>query len=680
AQNKIPKGVLLTVGALSPEKLQALLQRFEGRVHSAMTNCPNQSIIFGYPDEMEAVKTYIEEQGGIYTVLPFDRAYHTPLFSGVSEAFRAFYDVLDIGESETPLYSCVNGQVFPGDPEAVRTLAARQWSSEVKFWETIETFYNQGIRTFIEVGPSSNLKGFVDDILRGREYLALSSNHQRKSGLEQIQNLLGCLWVNGAELNFAPLYEQRNLEKVDFNGVLDPHKGKQKQAPILELNMPIMGLRPDFIAEIQTKLQPQPQIIEKVVEKIVEVEVPAPAPGMAEQPFTPMVSSPSHDVNPEKIGPSSSETLENPEMTTNGSQDEYELDNGDNLVVPTVPVISDHQQRLHLLYNHLELMQEFLASQGRVTAAFNQTENHIIQLPEEANYEVTEQEKPVDRFPLLGEIVSQDQSNLVCERRFNLERDIFLYDHTIGGDLSQRHPELIPLPVIPFTVSMEILAEASLYLTGATKFVVGIYDSRGYRWLALDQGELTLKIEAQLLPQTDTQSSSVKVRLFQTSNQTGLKRHLVFEGTVKLADEYPQAPAPIPFQFSDPAQSRWADEQLYKTGMFHGPLFQGVKHIRAWDKQGIEADLAVIAIDDFFSDQSSQPLFQIDSGLLDAAGQLVGYWFFEQFGTDFNVFPFNVESFEQYESPLPSGSYILCRGLMKFVSDRQTRSSFDLLD
>ena len=678
-KNQIPKGALLTIGAFNPEKLPTLLDKFEGRLHLAMNNCPNQAIVFGNPDDIQAAMTYIKDQGGICALLPFDRAYHTSLFAGVSEAFKAFYNILDIGEPETPLYTCVNCQTFPSDPEMVRNLAAQQWSSQVKFWETIETLYQQGMRTFIEIGPSSNLTGFVDDILRSREYLALSSNNQRKSGLEQLQNLLASLYVNGADLDFTPLYAERNLDLLDFNSNHEQFQDKRKQDTILDLTMPIMRLKPDLVAEIKTKLQPEQKIIEKVVEKIVEVEVPTPVPVVSNTvPVTRVMGEKSETLTQNyRQSPELNPSLPNSHLRSEPENEDISLTRS-----PDIPFVNNSEQRLTLLYNHFELMQEFLATQGRITTAFRKTgadinifpESEL--LPEELG---TEQLPQVDRFPLLGEILAHDGAKLECKRHFNLQRDIFLYDHTLGGKLSQRHGELIPLPVIPFTISMEILAEAALYLTGGSNYVIGIYDLRGYRWLALDQGELTLKIEGQIV-ENNPQFSLVKVRLFQTSNQEGLNRHLVFEGTVKLASSFNLAPAPMSFELNQATPSRWSDEQLYSTGMFHGPRFQGVKHIRGWDQQGIEADLEAIAIDDFFTYQSYQPIFQIDSGLLDAAGQLVGYWVSEQFGTDFNVFPFNVESFEQYEPPLPAGSYILCRGLMKFVSERQTRSSFDFLD
>jgi acyl transferase domain-containing protein len=43
-----------------------------------------------------------------------------------------------------------------------------QWAEPIRFRETIETMYADGVRVFLEVGPRGNLTGFVDDILAGR--------------------------------------------------------------------------------------------------------------------------------------------------------------------------------------------------------------------------------------------------------------------------------------------------------------------------------------------------------------------------------------------------------------------------------------------------------------------------------------------------------------------------------
>src|SRR5207248_1879094 len=101
------------------------------------------------------------------------------------------------------------------------------------------------------------------------------------------------------------------------------------------------------------------------------------------------------------------------------------------------------------------------------------------------------------------------------ERSFSLAQDRFLADHTMGRQTSAAHPDLLPLPTVPLTVSAEILAEAAACLL--TGYVVcGIEIVRSYRWLALDQCTLTVGVLARLQPDDagDTQRR-VHVQLFE---------------------------------------------------------------------------------------------------------------------------------------------------------------------
>lgn len=634
-KDSIPKGSLMTVGGIDSSFLQELVDTSQGSLYLAMDNCPNQAVLFGSDSDIEAATTKLKAVGGICLPLPFDRAYHTPLFENVGTAFRAYYDALDVGKGHTILYSCATGEAFPEEPSAIRALATKQWSSRVNFRETIEKLYSQGVRTFIEVGPSSNLTAFVADTLRNRDFLALASNSQRQSGLTEIQNLLARLFVNGVETNMAALYQHRQVTELSLDVTI---AAEEKKIPVLDSTMPVMHLSSHFVEEIRQKLRPKES---KPNQETIVSEVNKEEGGT------------------EKGNEDSKLTLESSHLTSQQSP------------VPN--------SRLELLNAHFDLMQEFLTNQERVTTMVYSNlgnYNNINLAPSPLTQE--------EAFPLLGQILERDDTHLYCQRRFDLEHDIFLYDHTIGGKLSQQHPELIPLPVIPFTISMEILAEAAAALLGTDKVVVGLDNLRGYRWLALDQGEIVLSILAQVQPQPDSQTWSVHVQLFQASvtpptKEGTLNATPVFEGYVRLAKQFPSSPSPIPVNWNHPAPSAYPDADLYRTGMFHGPRFQGVKHIRQWDKQGIEADLQVIEINDFFQ-YIQRPIFQIDAGLLDAAGQLVGYWVLEQIGTDFNVFPFQVKSFHQYQHPLPANSPVLCRGLMGFTSETQTEAIFDFID
>src|SRR5262249_47111362 len=88
-------------------------------------------------------------------------------------------------------------------------LALAHWAEPVRFTELIENLYAAGVRLFVESGPRGNLSAFVEDILRGRPFAALPANLARRSGVTQVNHLLGRLAAHNVPLQLTALYEQR---------------------------------------------------------------------------------------------------------------------------------------------------------------------------------------------------------------------------------------------------------------------------------------------------------------------------------------------------------------------------------------------------------------------------------------------------------------------------------------
>jgi len=505
----------------------------------------------------------------------------------VGTAFLAFYNDLDVGSGHTPLYSCATAAPFPQEAQAIRALAAQQWSSRVRFRETVLQLYESGVKNFIEVGPSSNLTAFVSDILHGREHQAIASNSQRQSGLEQIQHLLARLFVNGNPVDTKALYLHRQITPVSLDTTTQVGQ-IHKFSPVLELTMPVLRLQPGFVNTVRGKLQaskdvsvshataiastsPNPPVVKRPepVAKDSSSTIPVVATVVSTNvnDTVAITASVRNSVVKDSISDENIVTFSTSKTYVNAGEDQS---------------YTDEEQRLSIIFDHFDLMQEFLDSQARVmtalhshlasvdTGVIGSFVNMSLALPEVNDWQPSTFD---ETFPLLDEILEHDTQHLYCQRRFHMQRDIFLYDHTIGGQVSQRHLDLFPLPVIPFTVSMETLAEAAVYLVGEDKVVVGLYDLRGYRWLALDRGELTLKIKARLQPQPDAQTWEVKVQLFQVGQGSTID-HLVFEGNVRLANQFPVSPVPLPFHLETPAPSRWSDADCTAPGCSMAHVFK----------------------------------------------------------------------------------------------------------
>lgn len=634
----IPRGALLTVGAAKPDLLRQILDGAGGRLHLALDNCPNQAVLYGEQDDIGEAAERLKDSGAICSSLPFDRAYHTPLLADVAPVLRRLYDSLEIGSARVPVYSCATVAPFGADAGEIRTLATSQWFSRVRFRETIETLHAQGVRNFIEIGPGANLTGFVRDTLHGKPHLAMACNMAGKPGLQQLQQMLGRLFVTGLELDLAPLFAGRVLPQAGA----DMPKAKGGRVPMIEMTMPRMKLPDDFVAELRRQL----------------------TPSRAETPRTLEVQQANATV-PQATVP---QTTAPP------------------LLPPTQPAVED--ATLTGVKAHFDLMRQFLESQSRIMAQFG---GEALQEPRPAAA-ANGASAPESRSsgPLLGRVVERSETSVTFERILSVDMDRYLVDHTIGSPPSSRHPELGPLPIVPFTFSVEMVAEAALSLFGGHGHVTRLYDLRGYRWIAVPYDRVRIAVCAQLTSGSSADGGGhalVRISVVEDGGRADA-RQLVFEGRAEVAGVRTSAPAPMPFALEPAYASHYRPDMIYGLGerrtprfapVFHGPRFRGIAGIRSWGRNGVEADMIVLPRGDLCADVA-QPDFQTDPVLIDAAGQLIVFWLAERFGVDMVCFPFAIQSIEQFVELPPEGMRILCRADIRMVSPTGAACGFDFID
>jgi acyl transferase domain-containing protein len=188
---------MVAVSAVERERLEPLVARYPGELFLAMDNCPHQQVLAGRRATVDLAAKEIAAGGGVCGNLPFTRAYHTPLFFEWAQTLRACYEELPLQAARIPIFSCLTGSAIPPEPAVIRDNMAGQWTSPVRFRETIEALYAAGVRTFVEVGPGSKLTAFVEDTLRGRHYLATSTSSTQRGDLLQLQHLLAALHAHG---------------------------------------------------------------------------------------------------------------------------------------------------------------------------------------------------------------------------------------------------------------------------------------------------------------------------------------------------------------------------------------------------------------------------------------------------------------------------------------------------
>jgi acyl transferase domain-containing protein len=161
------------------------------------------------------------ERGIFVEKLPYDRGYHTPVFTYICGPLRDYFSSLRIHPPRVELYSCTTGHPYPSAPAEILDIAADTFARPLLFRGTIEAMYAAGTRLFVEVGPRSNLTAFVDDILRGQPHSAVATNVQRRSGLLSLHHALAQLAAQHVALELDYLYTRRNPRRLQWNALKD---------------------------------------------------------------------------------------------------------------------------------------------------------------------------------------------------------------------------------------------------------------------------------------------------------------------------------------------------------------------------------------------------------------------------------------------------------------------------
>ncbi|AOR23169.1 ACP S-malonyltransferase [Clostridium taeniosporum] len=172
--SSLPKGLgkMAAILKLDNEKLEELLKRASefGVVEAANYNCPKQVAIAGENKAIDEAIKIAKELGGLGIPLKVSGPFHSSLLKGASEEFYETLKNVNINKLDKVVYSNAKGLPYD-EKDDVKDILKRHISSSVFFDKTIEHMIENGVDTFIEVGPGKVLSGFVKKINRSVKVL-----------------------------------------------------------------------------------------------------------------------------------------------------------------------------------------------------------------------------------------------------------------------------------------------------------------------------------------------------------------------------------------------------------------------------------------------------------------------------------------------------------------------------
>ena len=172
-QEAVPLGVgaMVAVIGLSREKVQEAVEKAKekGIVEIANYNTSKQIVIGGELKAVEYAKEIVLELGARRAIsLKVSVPFHTSMLHEAALKLEKELKKVEFKELNVPLVCNVEGK-FVQDKSEIIPLLVRQIESSVRWEDSIKLMLENGVDTFIEVGPGRVLSGFVRDISKTLE-------------------------------------------------------------------------------------------------------------------------------------------------------------------------------------------------------------------------------------------------------------------------------------------------------------------------------------------------------------------------------------------------------------------------------------------------------------------------------------------------------------------------------
>ena len=202
-------------------------------------------------------------------------------------------------------------------------------------------------------------------------------------------------------------------------------------------------------------------------------------------------------------------------------------------------------------------------------------------------------------------------------------------------------------PVVPMTMMIQMFVDTATALGGG-RVVVGLQNVRALRWLAVE-------------PPVDVDITAV----WEAPDRVKVSIEGYARASVVLADAYGEPPAPDTAPLADEKPPPHTAHELYaQRWMFHGPGYQGVTEMHAMGADGLRATV------------TCRPA---PGALLDAAGQLLGYWIECNSTEDRIALPMRIDRIDFYAPHPEPGAELSCLVRFTEVNETDARGNVDLV-
>ena len=188
-QEAYPKGgAMVAVLGTDTRLIETICEETPGIVSVANYNCPGQIVITGEEAAVNAAVEKLKEAGAKRCIpLKVSGPFHSQLLVGAGDKLGEELETVQLSKPVIPYVTNVDAS-YVTTTDRIKELLTKQVSGSVRWQQSVELMLQNGVDTFVEIGPGKTLSGFMKKINKDVKVL----NIEKVEDLEKAKEALLC--------------------------------------------------------------------------------------------------------------------------------------------------------------------------------------------------------------------------------------------------------------------------------------------------------------------------------------------------------------------------------------------------------------------------------------------------------------------------------------------------------
>ncbi|UYP24375.1 ACP S-malonyltransferase [Bacillus velezensis] len=184
------EGAMAAILGMDAESLKKVTDQVTENGHPvqlANLNCPGQIVISGTAKGVELASEEAKNNGAKRAIpLEVSGPFHSELMKPAAQKLEEVLSACELKNAAVPVISNVSAGVMT-EKDDIKKKLIEQLYSPVRFEETINKLIDEGVTTFVEIGPGKVLSGLVKKVNRRLKTIAVSDHETIELAIQTLK-------------------------------------------------------------------------------------------------------------------------------------------------------------------------------------------------------------------------------------------------------------------------------------------------------------------------------------------------------------------------------------------------------------------------------------------------------------------------------------------------------------